>query len=148
MSVEPKVGRGFWESNDSESENRSERLGEMRGPRGSQDGVFRGAISGWAGRMGRGARVRERGADVRGERSGVPVVRQGLVEVGLREAVLALGLVACAPDLQGPIAVDGGLVSGVHLPDSPVRRYAGIPYAAPPVGDHGSECLARRRTRR
>jgi para-nitrobenzyl esterase len=51
-----------------------------------------------------------------------------------------LGLGAGTPPLrepaalQDPIRVDGGLVKGVQAPDSPVRSYKGIPFAAPPVG--------------
>ena len=33
------------------------------------------------------------------------------------------------------MTVEGGLVAGVDLPDSEVRFYKGIPFAAPPVGD-------------
>ena len=40
---------------------------------------------------------------------------------------------AFAATLDQPVRVDGGLVTGRALPDSAVRLYAGIPYAAAPV---------------
>lgn len=40
-----------------------------------------------------------------------------------------------ATQLDDPIRINGGFVSAVQLPDSPVRVYKGMPYAAPPVED-------------
>lgn len=45
------------------------------------------------------------------------------------------GLAAPASHAQAPVSVTGGMVAGVQLPNSPVRVYKGIPFAAPPVGD-------------
>jgi len=37
--------------------------------------------------------------------------------------------------IEDPVRVEQGLVSGIASPDSLVKSYKGIPYAAPPVGD-------------
>ncbi len=48
---------------------------------------------------------------------------------------LVLLLSSCSSRFEDPIATDAGLVSGLPSPESPVRAYKGIPFAAPPVGD-------------
>ena len=49
--------------------------------------------------------------------------------------MLSMVIGGCTPSLRDPVEVDGGRVAGVRAPDSRVRSYKGIPFAAPPVGD-------------
>ena len=50
--------------------------------------------------------------------------------------LLPLGACQTTPNaFVDPVTIEGGLVAGVELPESDVRVYKGIPFAAPPVGE-------------
>jgi para-nitrobenzyl esterase len=56
--------------------------------------------------------------------------------VSLLCAAMLVGAVACMQaDLDGPLSLDAGLVSGAEVGDSGIRVFKGLPFAAPPVGD-------------
>ena len=51
-------------------------------------------------------------------------------------AGIAVAATACHAEIEDPIRVDGGLVSGAEVTSSGVRIYRGLPFAAPPVGEN------------
>jgi len=40
-----------------------------------------------------------------------------------------------SPEITAPVTINQGTLTGVYNEDKSVKVYAGIPYAAPPVGD-------------
>ena len=56
----------------------------------------------------------------------------------MKPRLLCLAVLVVAPlaaAIEGPVKVDGGLVSGLPARDASIIAFKGIPFAAPPVGD-------------